>query len=45
MTWKQSLANERAVMLEALEKLKPNLSALVEKDPAESIRRETRGWD
>jgi putative methionine-R-sulfoxide reductase with GAF domain len=32
MTWKQSLANERAVMLEALEKLKPNLSALV--DPA-----------
>jgi putative methionine-R-sulfoxide reductase with GAF domain len=32
MTWKQSLANERAVMLEALEKLKPNLSAMV--DPA-----------
>lgn len=30
VTWKQSLANERAMMLEALEKLKPNLSALVE---------------
>jgi GAF domain-containing protein len=36
LTWKQSLANERAVMLEALEKLKPNLSALVEKDPAKT---------
>jgi hypothetical protein len=36
LTWKQSLANERAVMLEALEKLKPNLSALVEKDPAKA---------
>lgn len=30
VTWKQSLASERAVMLEALEKLKPNLTALVE---------------
>jgi len=29
-TWKKSLASERAVMLEALEKLKPNLAALVE---------------
>lgn len=29
-TWKKSLANERAVMLEALEKLKPNLAALVD---------------
>ena len=28
-SWKQSLASERAMMLEALEKLKPNLSALV----------------
>lgn len=36
-TWKKSLASERAVMLEALEKLKPNLAALVDasaaKDP------------
>ena len=39
LTWKQSLANERAVMLEALEKLKPNLSALVEKDPAKTAVR------
>lgn len=30
-TWKQSLAAERAVMLEALEKLKPGLTALVDK--------------
>ena len=30
-TWKKSLATERAVMLEALEKLKPNLAALVDK--------------
>ena len=29
-TWKQSLATERAAMLEAIEKLKPNLSALAE---------------
>ena len=29
LTWKQSLANERSVMLEALEKLKPDLAALV----------------
>jgi hypothetical protein len=29
-TWKQSLATERAVMLEALEKLKPNLAAFSE---------------
>jgi GAF domain len=33
-TWKQSLANERAVMLEALEKLKPGLTALVDKPGA-----------
>ncbi len=32
--WKKSLASERAVMLEALEKLKPNLAALVDM-PAE----------
>jgi len=30
LSWKQSLASERAVMLEALEKLKPNLTALVD---------------
>ncbi len=36
LTWKQSLANERAVMLEALEKLKPNLSAIVDKEPEKS---------
>jgi GAF domain-containing protein len=33
-TWKKSLATERAVMLEALEKLKPNLAALVDKPAA-----------
>jgi putative methionine-R-sulfoxide reductase with GAF domain len=32
--WKKSLATERAVMLEALEKLKPNLEALVDKSTA-----------
>ena len=30
LTWKTSLATERAVMLEAMEKLKPNLAALSE---------------
>jgi putative methionine-R-sulfoxide reductase with GAF domain len=30
LVWKKSLADERAVMLEALERLKPNLSALVD---------------
>ncbi|HEV2397557.1 MAG TPA: GAF domain-containing protein [Candidatus Sulfotelmatobacter sp.] len=29
LTWKKSLASERAAMLEALEKLQPNLAALV----------------
>jgi GAF domain-containing protein len=29
ITWKKSLADERAAMLEALEKLKPNLAALL----------------
>ena len=33
ITWKKSLANERAAMLEALEKLQPNLVALTEKPP------------
>ena len=33
-TLKKSLATERAVMLEALEKLKPNLAALVDKSAA-----------
>lgn len=32
-TWKQSLASERAAMLEAIEKLKPNLSKLAEASP------------
>ena len=31
ITWKKSLADERAAMLEALEKLQPNLAALIEK--------------
>ena len=35
VTWKKSLATERAVMLEALEKLKPNLAALVHKSEAQ----------
>ena len=34
VAWKKSLARERTAMLEALEKLQPNLAALVEK-PAE----------
>ena len=32
-SWKESLAHERAVMLEALEKLKPNLAALADMAP------------
>ena len=31
ISWKKSLASERAVMLQALERLKPNLAALVDK--------------
>jgi putative methionine-R-sulfoxide reductase with GAF domain len=31
ISWKKSLASERAMMLQALEKLKPNLAALVDK--------------
>ncbi len=38
VTWKQSLASERAMMLEALEKLKPNLAALVEPAAAKPIQ-------
>src|SRR3954447_3443996 len=37
VSWKQSLARERAMMLEALEKLKPNLAALVEPAPATKV--------
>jgi GAF domain-containing protein/ribosomal protein L37E len=35
-TWKKSLATERAAMLDALQKLQPNLAALVEKSGAQS---------
>jgi GAF domain-containing protein/zinc ribbon protein len=35
--WKKSLASERAAMLEALEKLQPNLAALVERPAAKSV--------
>lgn len=35
-TWKKSLAIERAAMLEALEKLHPNLAALVENPPTKN---------
>jgi putative methionine-R-sulfoxide reductase with GAF domain/ribosomal protein L37E len=34
VTWKKSLATERAVMMEALEKLKPNLAALMDRPSA-----------
>lgn len=34
--WKKSLADERAAMLEALEKLQPNLAALIEKPAAKA---------
>ena len=36
VTWKQSLATERAAMLQALEKLQPNLAALIEHPPAKT---------
>ena len=36
VTWKESLAAERAAMLEALEKLKPNLAALIDKPSAKN---------
>ncbi len=44
LTWKTSLATERAVMLEALEKLKPNLAALANTTAAtRSVSREGEG--
>jgi hypothetical protein len=39
--WKKSLASERAAMLEALEKLQPNLAALVERPGAKSTSEKT----
>ena len=39
VTWKKSLASERAVMMEALEKLKPNLAALVDRPSAKRDNR------
>ncbi len=39
VTWKKSLATERAVMLDALEKLKPNLAALVDTPAKNSVAR------
>ncbi|HEY6368966.1 MAG TPA: GAF domain-containing protein, partial [Candidatus Sulfotelmatobacter sp.] len=38
VTWKKSLATERAVMLEALEKLKPDLAALIDKPAVKDSR-------
>jgi GAF domain-containing protein/ribosomal protein L37E len=44
LSWKKSLADERAMMLEALEKLKPNLAALAEASGApESAPRTSQG--
>jgi putative methionine-R-sulfoxide reductase with GAF domain/ribosomal protein L37E len=37
VSWKKSLANDRAVMLEALEKLKPSLAALAEARAAKDL--------
>jgi len=37
VSWKKSLATERAVMLEALEKLKPNLAALADTPAAKDF--------
>jgi putative methionine-R-sulfoxide reductase with GAF domain len=42
VTWKKSLATERAVMLEALEKLKPNLAALVDRPAKDTVARSGR---
>jgi putative methionine-R-sulfoxide reductase with GAF domain len=36
-SWKKSLANDRAVMLEALEKLQPELAALVDTNAAKGL--------
>ncbi len=38
VSWKKSRATERAAMLEALEKLTPNLATLVDKPPAEETK-------
>ena len=47
VNWKQSLASERAVMLEALEKLRPNLAALADtpaiKDSSAQGQRSAKG--
>jgi GAF domain-containing protein len=46
LAWKNSLASERAVMLEALEKLRPNLAALVDANPVKAAEKklpESRG--
>jgi ribosomal protein L37E len=45
VTWKKSLASERAVMIEALEKLKPGLAALADTPAAKNSvpRSSTRG--
>jgi putative methionine-R-sulfoxide reductase with GAF domain len=43
LTWKQSLASERAVMLDALEKLKPNLAALVDAPASKDREIKTSG--
>ena len=41
LTWKKSLATERAAMLEALEKLKPNLAALIGQPTAKDTATKT----
>lgn len=45
LTWKQSLASERAAMLEALEKIKPNLAALADVPQAKESRGKTSTGD
>lgn len=42
-TWKKSLASERAAMLEALEKLQPNLAALVDKPAVREVGTASHG--
>lgn len=37
LTWKKSLATERAALLDALEKLQPNLAALIDHPPAKTL--------
>jgi GAF domain-containing protein/ribosomal protein L37E len=41
ISWKKSLADERAVMLDALEKLKPNLAALLDASVAQKSEART----